>query len=97
MSENREALRKIYQQEDTSEKTYIPAKPKINPKSKDGYFRVCAYCRVSTDDDEQLMSYEPQKKHYLNIDLFISGIVCQLAGPHHQWPSLRSGSFGGYT
>ena len=67
MSENREALRKIYQQEDTSEKTYIPAKPKINPKSKDGYFRVCAYCRVSTDNDEQLMSYELQKKHYLNI------------------------------
>ena len=26
--------------------------------------RVCAYCRVSTGDEEQINSYESQKKYY---------------------------------
>ena len=26
--------------------------------------RVCAYCRVSTDSEDQKTSYEAQKKHY---------------------------------
>jgi len=63
----REDLRKIYQREDTSEKTFIPAKPKINPNEKDRFFRVCAYCRVSTDNDEQLSSYELQQAHYKQL------------------------------
>ena len=67
MSESREELRKVYQQEDTSEKTFIPAKPKVNPNEKDRFFRVCAYCRVSTDNDEQLSSYELQQAHYKQI------------------------------
>ena len=29
-----------------------------------GRLRVCAYCRVSTDGEEQLNSYESQKKYY---------------------------------
>ncbi len=29
-----------------------------------GRLRVCAYCRVSTGDEEQLNSYESQKKYY---------------------------------
>jgi len=33
----------------------IAAKPKL---------RVAAYCRVSTDSDEQLVSLEAQKTHY---------------------------------
>ena len=37
-------------------------------------FRVCAYCRVSTDNDEQLSSYELQLAHYK-----------QLAGEHPNW------------
>lgn len=28
--------------------------------------RVCAYCRVSTDNEEQLSSYEAQVSHYSN-------------------------------
>ena len=63
----REQLRQIYQREDTGEKTFIPAKPKINPNEKDRFFRVCAYCRVSTDNDEQLSSFELQQAHYRQL------------------------------
>jgi DNA invertase Pin-like site-specific DNA recombinase len=64
---DREQLRLIYQREDEGEKTYIPAKPKINPNERDRFFRVCAYCRVSTDNDEQLSSFELQQAHYRQL------------------------------
>jgi site-specific DNA recombinase len=67
MQDDKEVLRQIYRREDTGEKTYIPAKPKINPNEKDRFFRVCAYCRVSTDNDEQLSSYELQQAHYKQL------------------------------
>ena len=67
MSEDREQLRQIYQQEDVGQRVLIPAKPKINPNEKDQLFRVCAYCRVSTDSDEQLSSYELQQIHYKKL------------------------------
>lgn len=67
MGNNREELRQIYQQEDTSDKTYIPAKPKMNPYEKDMKFRACAYCRVSTDNEEQLSSFELQQAHYKQL------------------------------
>lgn len=44
----------------------IPAKPKaelINEQQK-GRLRVAAYCRVSTDDEEQLTSYQNQIEYY---------------------------------
>ena len=64
---DREELRKLYRQEDDDDKTFIPAKPKINPNEKNRYFRVCAYCRVSTDNDEQLPSFELQQSHYRKL------------------------------
>lgn len=64
---DREQLRLIYQREDDGEKTFIPAKPKINPNERDRFFRVCAYCRVSTDNDEQLSSFELQQAHYRQL------------------------------
>ena len=64
---DREQLRLIYQREDDGEKTFIPAKPKINPNELDRFFRVCAYCRVSTDNDEQLSSFELQQAHYRQL------------------------------
>ena len=67
MNSNRESLRQIYRREDNGEKTFFPAKPKINPNEKDRLFRVCAYCRVSTDNDEQLSSYELQLAHYKQL------------------------------
>ncbi|MBQ7152856.1 MAG: recombinase family protein [Clostridia bacterium] len=59
-----EQPRQINQQTDAGQKTFIPAKPKINPHERDRFFRVCAYCRVSTDNDEQLSSFELQQAHY---------------------------------
>lgn len=67
-SEEREKLRSIYQKVDEDdEKTFIPAKPKIDPYEKSRTFRICAYCRVSTDNDEQLSSYELQLAHYKQL------------------------------
>lgn len=63
----KDQMRPFYQQKDTGEKTYIPAKPKINPNEKNRFFRVCAYCRVSTDNDEQLSSFELQQAHYRQL------------------------------
>lgn len=63
----REQLRQIYQKEDYGDKMFIPAKPKINPNERDRFFRVCAYCRVSTDNDEQLSSFELQQAHYRQL------------------------------
>ena len=47
--------------------TFIPAKPqKGNTAAKEEVkkLRVAAYCRVSTDNDEQASSYEAQIQHY---------------------------------
>ena len=41
--------------------TVIPAKPELLKKNLQRQLRVAAYCRVSTDDEEQLTSYEAQK------------------------------------
>ena len=44
----------------------IPATkaPETLRKAQDGKMRVAAYCRVSTDSEEQLNSYEAQKTYY---------------------------------
>ena len=72
--DRREELRQLYQRQDSGEKTFIPAKPKADIYGEGHLFRVCAYCRVSTDNDEQLSSYELQLAHYK-----------QLAGEHPNW------------
>lgn len=43
---------------------FIPAKQKEKLFEDTGTKRVCAYCRVSTDDVNQTSSYELQKNHY---------------------------------
>ena len=65
--DSREKLREIYQREDNGQKMFIPARPKIDPNESNRFFQVCAYCRVSTDSDEQLSSYELQQAHYLHL------------------------------
>ena len=77
-SEAREELRQLYQKEEAGDKTFIPAKPKADLYGEDHIFRVCAYCRVSTDNDEQLSSFELQQKHYK-----------QLAQAHPNWDFKR--------
>ena len=49
---------------DRSELEFIPAKQKEKLFEDAGTKRVCAYCRVSTDDANQTSSYELQKNHY---------------------------------
>ncbi len=46
--------------------TVIPAKPMQELKGLEATakLRVAAYCRVSTDNEEQLSSYEAQVSHY---------------------------------
>jgi site-specific DNA recombinase len=49
------------------EVTVIPANPLLNKYSGDTLDRilnVCAYARVSTNDEDQLNSYEAQKDYY---------------------------------
>mgnify|MGYP002416672540 FL=1 len=45
----------------------IPAKPQVGnraAKKQIKKMRVAAYCRVSTDTEEQATSYETQIQHY---------------------------------
>lgn len=63
----KEEIRRRYQQKDNREKIFIPAKPKVNPFEKTGTQRVCAYCRVSTDNAEQLTSFEIQQAYYRDV------------------------------
>lgn len=73
--EQRGALGKIYQNTENADgAVYIPARDKVNLFSDGHIFRTCAYCRVSTDHDEQLSSYELQQQHYR-----------QLVGQHPNW------------
>ena len=56
----------------------IPARPEAIHSAK-RQLRVAAYCRVSTDDEEQLTSYEAQKNYYTdkimsNKDWTMAGI-----------------------
>ena len=44
--------------------------PKAQAVNKDKKLRVAAYCRVSTDNEEQLDSLKTQKLHY---ETFITG------------------------
>jgi site-specific DNA recombinase len=64
---SREQRKDIYRREDSSDKTLIPAKPKVKINASDVAFRACAYCRVSTDSDEQLSSFELQQTHYRKL------------------------------
>ena len=75
---DREQLRAIFQREDSSDKTLIPAKPKMSLNERNQFFRVCAYCRVSTGNEEQLSSFELQQAHYK-----------KLADDHPNWELIR--------
>lgn len=64
---SREEKRQLYHQPTAGEKTFIPAKPKADIHNTIQTLRVCAYCRVSTDSDEQLSSFEFQQAHYKQL------------------------------
>ena len=62
--EQKNKIRARYRGVDRSELEFIPAKQKEKLFEETGIKRVCAYCRVSTDDVNQTSSYELQKNHY---------------------------------
>lgn len=76
---HREELRRAYsREEDTAGAEFFPAKDKANIFEDGHVFRTCAYCRVSTDNDEQLSSFELQQQHYH-----------QLVGKHPNWDLIH--------
>ena len=58
--------REVHNPTGTEEVTIIPAAPKrVEPgKSANQKLRVAAYCRVSTDSEEQINSYKNQLAYY---------------------------------
>lgn len=57
----------------------IPAKPEtVQQEHPDRQLRVAAYCRVSTDDKEQLSSYKAQKAYY--TDYIMKNTQWSMAG-----------------
>lgn len=57
-------IRERYKGINKEELEFIPALPKKKLFEDTAEKRVCAYCRVSTDDAKQTSSYELQKNHY---------------------------------
>ncbi len=74
-SESRNQIRQAYTigVDDAPTRT-IPAMKRIDIHEDSRAMRVCAYCRVSTGNDEQLSSFVLQKEHYTH-----------LAGAHKNW------------
>lgn len=62
--EQKNKIRERYKGIDRNELEFIPAKPREKLFEDTAEKRVCAYCRVSTDDVNQTSSYELQKNHY---------------------------------
>lgn len=46
---------------------FIPARDKADLFGNNHIFKTCAYCRVSTDHDEQLSSFQLQQEHYRQL------------------------------
>lgn len=81
MTENnsRDQIRQAYKiSADDAPTRTIPAQRKIDIHEDSRAMRVCAYCRVSTGNDEQLSSFVLQQEHYAH-----------LAGAHKNWNLKR--------
>lgn len=62
--------------------TVIPAKPQRSQQAVRRQLRVAAYCRVSTEEEEQQSSYEAQCTYYTdrimtNPELDYGGHFCR--------------------
>ena len=67
----------------------IPAKVETpQEQEKKRHLRVAAYCRVSTDSEEQLSSYENQLSYYTEKIMKEPGWT--MAGATRKWQSRRS-------
>ena len=57
---------------------FIPAKPQLNQQAVKRQLNVAAYCRVSTEEEEQQSSYEAQCTYY--TDKIMSNPEWNMAG-----------------
>lgn len=60
-------IRDAYANGPQKEVQIIPAKRDLEPEAEKKKLRVCAYCRVSTDEDAQASSYELQVQNYTKM------------------------------
>ena len=60
-------IRAAYTDGPQHEVQIIPAKQDTGPSGERRKLRVCAYCRVSTDEDNQAGSYELQVQNYAEM------------------------------
>lgn len=63
----KEAIRDVYANGPQKAVQIIPAKKDLIPEGEKKKLRVCAYCRVSTDEDNQASSYELQVQNYTKM------------------------------
>lgn len=63
----KDAIRSAYTNGPQKEVQIIPAQKDLVTKSEKKKLRVCAYCRVSTDEDAQASSYELQVQNYTKM------------------------------
>ena len=63
----RDAIREAYINGPKLEVQVIPAKRDVDGDDAPKRTRVCAYCRVSTDEDSQGSSYELQVQNYTQM------------------------------
>ena len=62
----RDKIKKRFDRQTDGNTVRIPAKTKYDRrKLEDTKLRVAAYCRVSTDSDDQFTSFEAQKEHFI--------------------------------
>lgn len=63
----KDAIREAYTRGPLHEVQIIPAKKDLILNTEKKKLRVCAYCRVSTDEDTQASSYELQVQNYTKM------------------------------
>ncbi len=63
----KDAIRDAYANGPQREMQIIPAKKDMADTKEEKKLRVCAYCRVSTDEDTQASSYELQVQNYTKM------------------------------
>lgn len=63
----KDAIRSAYTNGPQREVQIIPAKKDLPSQEEKRKLRVCAYCRVSTDEDTQASSYELQVQNYTKM------------------------------
>lgn len=63
----KDAIRNVYANGPAIEVQIIPAKKDLEPETEKKKLRVCAYCRVSTDEETQASSYELQVQNYTKM------------------------------